>query len=302
MIQWYPGHMKKARDEIALTIPKVDVIIEMRDARLPGASRNPVLDELRKGKPCLRILSKKDLADPLVTQQWIVELEKEIHIRAFDAETHDHSIGEKILSLCRQLADPRIKRPIKAMIVGIPNVGKSTLLNTLAGRRLAKVGNQPAVTRTQQAVRIGKGKECMDILDTPGILWPNLSDHKGAYRLAVSGAIKDTAMDYREAALFAATYLMRNYADMLIQRYSFNELPESPYELLEEIGRRKGCLLKGGVVDDYRAAERFIHDYRSGKMGRVSLENPLDLEQKADGVDDVLAEPDIIIPGTFLDE
>jgi ribosome biogenesis GTPase A len=118
----------------------------------------------------------------------------------------------------------------------------------------------------------------------------------------VSGAIKDTAMDYREAALFAATYLMRHYADMLIQRYSFNELPESPYELLEEIGRRKGCLLKGGVVDDYRAAERFIHDYRSGKMGRVSLENPLDLEQKADGVDEVLAEPNIIIPGTFLDE
>jgi ribosome biogenesis GTPase A len=146
----------------------------------------------------------------------------------------------------------------------------------------------------------------MDILDTPGILWPNLSDHKGAYRLAVSGAIKDTAMDYRDAALFAATYLMRNYADMLIQRYSLKVLPESPYELLEEVGRQKGCLLKGGVVDDHRAAEKFIHDYRSGKMGRVSLENPLDLEnppeEQADGTGKIPADPDLLAPETYFDE
>jgi ribosome biogenesis GTPase A len=282
MIQWYPGHMKKARDEITQTLPKVDVVIEMRDARLPESSRNPVLDELRRGKPCLRILSKKDLADPDITLQWIAELEKEKGIRAFDAETHDSALGDRIIALCRKLAPPQIRRPVKTMIVGIPNVGKSTLLNTLAGRRLAKVGNQPAVTRNQQIVTIGKGKDRMDILDTPGILWPNLADRKGAFRLAVSGAVKDTAMDYREAALFAAVYLMRNYPEILINRYSLKGLPDSPFALIEEIGRRKGCLLKGGVVDEHRASERFIHDFRTGQMGRISLEKPLE----DDGDDD----------------
>jgi ribosome biogenesis GTPase A len=270
--------MKKASDEIALSVPKVDVIIEMRDARIPKSSRNPVLDQLRMGKPCLRILTKKDLADPEVTKLWIEELEKVDGGRAFDVETHDSGIGRRILSLCRDLAPKGLKRPIRAMIVGIPNVGKSTLLNTLAGKRLAKVGNQPAVTRQQQTVTLGKGKDRMDILDTPGILWPNLADRKGAYRLAVSGAVKDTAMDYREAALFAAVYLVRNYPDILLQRYPLKEIPESPHVLLEEIGRMKGCLLKGGVVDDHRAAERFIHDFRTGKMGRISLERPGDEE------------------------
>ncbi len=278
MIQWYPGHMKKARDEITKTVPKVDVIIEIRDARLPLSSRNPVLEELRKGKPCLRLLTKNDLADPAVTRQWIDELEKEKQIRALDVETHDSTIGDKILDLCRKLADPALRRPVKAMIVGIPNVGKSTLLNTLAGRKLAQVGNQPAVTRVQQIVRLGKGKAAMDIFDTPGILWPNLSDRKGAYRLAVSGAIKDTAMDYREASLFAATYLMRHYADILIKRYALSALPEDPSEFMDAVGRKTGCLLKGGVVDPHRAAERFVHDFRSGKMGRISLEKPGDFD------------------------
>lgn len=288
MIQWYPGHMKKAKDEIALIMPKVDVVIEMRDARLPGSSRNPVLDELRKRKPCLRILSKKDLADPVVTRKWIEELEKEDRIRALDVETHDSGIGGRILDLCRSLAPPEIKRPIRAMIVGIPNVGKSTLLNTLAGRRLAKVGNQPAVTRQQQTVTLGKGKNRMDILDTPGILWPNLADRKGAFRLAVSGAVKDTAMDFREAAIFALVYLLRNYPETLMERYSLDVLPDSPFVLLEEIGKRKGCLLKGGVVDDHRASERFIHDLRTGKLGRISLEKPLD-DETEDHVESVFS-------------
>lgn len=288
MIQWYPGHMKKARDEIVQTLPRVDVIIEMRDARLPLSSRNPVLGELRQGRPCLIILSKKDLADPEATAQWISAFEKEEGIRAMDAETHDRSIGDRILTICRKLTPENRRRPLKAMIVGIPNVGKSTLLNTLAGRRVAQVGNQPAVTKTQQTLTLGKGPGKMDILDTPGILWPNLADRKGAYRLAVSGAIKDTAMDYREAALFAAVHMMRHYPLLLIQRYGLDTLPDSPAALLEAIGRRKGCLLKGGVVDDHRASERFIHDFRTGQLGRISLERPGDDDlQNPDPFDDL---------------
>ncbi len=276
MIQWYPGHMKKAIDEIVQTLPRVDVIIEMRDARLPLSSRNPVLGDLRQGRPCLIILSKKDLADPEATAQWITAFEKEEGIRAIDAETHDRSIGNRILATCRKLTPENRRRPLKAMIVGIPNVGKSTLLNNLAGRRVAQVGNQPAVTKSQQMLTLGKGAARMDILDTPGILWPNLADRKGAYRLAVSGAIKDTAMDYREAALFAAVNLMRHYPGILVQRYNLESLPDSPAVLLEEIGRRKGCLLKGGIVDEHRASERFIHDFRTGQLGRISLERPGD--------------------------
>ena len=281
MIQWYPGHMKKARDEIGEAIPKVDVVIEMLDARLPASSRNPVLDELRRGKPCVRILSKKDLADPVVTRQWIAELEKEKLIRAIDVETHDSYLGKILPDICRSLTGKRSKRAVRAMIVGIPNVGKSTLLNTLVGKRLAKVGDQPAITRHKQTITIGWGVDGIDISDTPGILWPNLENRKGAFRLAVSGAIRDTAMDYREAALFAGQYLMQNYPGELIQRYSLKQLPESTFALIEEIGRRTGCLLKGGVVDTQRAAERFIHDYRSGKIGRISLEKPQDVMQES---------------------
>ncbi|MBU1172632.1 MAG: ribosome biogenesis GTPase YlqF [Proteobacteria bacterium] len=277
-IQWYPGHMKKAKDEISEAIARIDVIIEMLDGRLPASSRNPVLDELRQKKPCIRLLNKRDLADPLTTSLWIREFEKYPAIRALDIEAHDLSLVKILPDLCRQLVTIPLKRPIRAMVVGIPNVGKSTLINTLAGRKLAKVGNQPAITRHQQLVQIPYGTGTMDISDTPGILWPNLEDRKGAYRLAASGAIRDTAMDYEDVAMFAGEYLRRSYPDALISRFNLNELPETAALLLEAIGRKRGCLLKGGRIDMHKAAEILIHDLRSGKIGRISFEKPQDLE------------------------
>jgi ribosome biogenesis GTPase A len=277
-IQWYPGHMKKARDEMTEAISRIDVVIEMIDARLPASSRNPVLDELRQNKPCIRILNKRDLSDPSVTESWVREMEKEDGVHVLDAEAHDSSLVNRLPALCRNQVRQALKRPVRAMVVGIPNVGKSTLINTLAGRRLAKVGNQPAVTRHQQAIHISGSGGTLDILDTPGILWPNLENKQGAYRLAFSGAIRDTVMDFEDVALFGADYLLTQYWDDLRSRYKLTTPPENAVRLLESIGKKRGCLMKGGLLNMHKASEIFILDFRSGKLGRISLEKPQDLE------------------------
>ncbi len=274
MIQWYPGHMKKARDEISSAINKIDVVIEILDARLPLSSSNHVLDELRAKKPCIRILNKSDLADPIITRLWIDEIEKKGDIKAFPIIAHDKSVVKTLPKMCHMLTEGQLKRAVRAMVVGIPNVGKSTLINTLAGRKLAKTGNQPAITRHQQKVQIESGRSGMDISDTPGILWPNLEDREGAYRLAASGAIRDTAMDYHDVAFNIADYLLENYSELLVNRYKLKETPDKPVTLLEEIGRRRGCLKKGGVIDVHKAAEVFINELRNGQIGRISLEKP----------------------------
>lgn len=274
MIQWYPGHMKKARDEISSAIRKIDVVIELLDARLPVSSSNPVLDELRAKKPCIRILNKSDLADPDITKLWVDEMEKVENIKALPLVAHEKSVVKTLPEMCRMLTAGQLKRAVRAMVVGIPNVGKSTLINTLAGRKLAKTGNQPAITRHQQKVQIKSGRDGMDISDTPGILWPNLEDKEGAYRLAASGAIRETAMDYQDVAMTISGYLITNYPELLMSRYKLKEPPAKPVTLLEEIGRRRGCLKKGGIVNIHKAAEVFINELRGGKIGRISLEKP----------------------------
>ncbi len=272
-IEWYPGHMTKARREIAAVIQGFDVIIEVLDARLPASSANPMLQQLRRNKPCIKVLNKEDLADPSVTRKWVRHFDRESGIRALPLNATNRQIAGQITKLCRQLAPHRGQpgKSLRAMVIGIPNVGKSTLINTLAGKRIAKVGDKPAITTAQQQINLRNG---IFVSDTPGLLWPDMRNQLSAYRLATSGAIGDNAIDPPDVALFALDYMMRRYPQALAERYKFEELPPSPADILAEIGRRRGCLVSGGEVDPYRAAELFLRELRGGVLGRISLEEP----------------------------
>lgn len=272
-IEWYPGHMAKARREIAEIVGKSDVIIEILDARLPASSANPLLKQSRGNKPSIVVLNKNDLADPAVTRAWVRHFEQQSRVRALPLEASQRKDAGQLLKLCRQLAPHRGRpgKPLRAMIVGIPNVGKSTLINTLAGRRIARVGDKPAITTCAQQIDLRNG---VFLYDTPGLLWPDMKNQTGAYRLAASGAIGDGALDYADVAHFAVEYLLRRYPEFIVNRYRLDLLPESPTATLEEIGRRRGCLVSGGQVDLQRAAELLLRELRAGMLGRVSFEEP----------------------------
>jgi ribosome biogenesis GTPase A len=283
-IQWYPGHMTKARQAMAEVMPSQDVIIEVLDARMPGASENPVVAELRKQKPCLKVLSKSDLADPDVTQAWLRYFETVRSEpskdrpggRVLALAIRSDRQGEarsRIAELCKRLAlhPSGPGKTVRAMVVGIPNVGKSTLINTLMERKVAKVGDEPAVTKSRQKVTLKNG---MTLSDNPGILWPKIEDESAALRLALGGAIPDTALDYESVALFGAQFLLDRYPELLRTRYKIVDLPAKADVLLVEIGRRRGGLRSGGVVDIHKAADVLMHDFRSGVLGRISLESP----------------------------
>ena len=276
-VQWYPGHMNKARRIIKNTMSEVDLVIEVMDARIPFSSENPMVAELRQDRPCIKILNKSDLADPEVTRRWLAHLEKEQGVKAQALSVLDKSRTKNLPGLCRKLLPGRgtAVKSIRVMIMGIPNVGKSTLINTLAGKALAKVGDEPAVTKE---VSSGQHRIILDgniaLSDTPGILWPKIENENSSYRLAVTGAIKNTAIDFEDIALFAADYLITAYCENLIERFKLKRCPQSGNELLEEIGRRRGCLRAGGVIDMQRASEILIHDIRSGALGALSFETP----------------------------
>lgn len=271
-IQWYPGHMHKARREIVDAMPDIDVIIEVLDARLPRSSENPLIDAIRKDRPALKILNKCDLADPCVTALWISSMESEKQTAAVALSIMEPQGAKSVVRLCRKLAPHRgtILKPLRAMILGIPNVGKSTLINLLAARKAAKVADEPAVTKAQQRIEIGKG---FLLIDTPGITWPKFENEAG-YHLAATGAIGKNAMDAMEVARFAAGYVLANYPALLKTRYKFEVLPGEGHELVEAIGRQRGCLKSGGIVDMEKAATLFLQEFRSGKIGRISLEKP----------------------------
>ncbi|MEJ2201618.1 MAG: ribosome biogenesis GTPase YlqF [Desulfuromonadaceae bacterium] len=270
---FHNGTIKIGITEIADLIMSFHVIIEVLDARLPEASANPMLEKLRQNKPCIKVLNKNDLADPQVTKAWVKLFNSRSGIRALPLDARKRAEVGAIISQCKRLAPERGKPgyPLRAMVVGIPNVGKSTLINTLAGKRIARIGDRPAITTCTQQVDLRNG---ILLSDTPGLLWPNLEDQNGAYRLATSGAIGDNALDYLEVARFAAEFLLQHYPALLQQRYNLNNLPENPTALLEAIGQRRGCLVSGGEIDLQRAAETFIRELRAGKIGRVSLEEP----------------------------
>ncbi|WP_345857478.1 ribosome biogenesis GTPase YlqF [Shewanella algae] len=272
-IQWYPGHMHKARKEIEEVMPQIDLVIEVLDARIPYSSENPMVAKLRQDKPCIKLLNKSDLADSEITNRWIEYLEQEQGVRAQAITTLQPAMVRKIPELCRKLVpvSEGALKDIRTMIMGIPNVGKSTIINTLAGRVIAKTGNEPAVTKAQQRINLKNG---IVLSDTPGILWPKVDNEASGYRLAVTGAIKDTAMEYEDVALFAAAYFLHAYPEAMMERYKLTSLPATDIELLEEIGRRRGALRSGGHIDLHKASELLLHEFRSGKIGQLSLETP----------------------------
>ena len=265
--------MNKARNQIKEAMPDIDLVVEVLDSRLPYSSTNPLVDELREGKPCIKVLNKADLSDPKTTKLWIDHFEQQDNTRAVALIAEDRKQSQKLIQLIKTIASNKVeqKKAVRVMIMGIPNVGKSTLINALAGRYIAHTGNEPAVTKRQQMIDLKNG---VILSDTPGILWPKFENRNSGYRLATSGAIKDTAMEYEDVSMFALEYFRQAYPEELMARYKLSELPENGAQLLDAIGRKRGCLRSGGIVDLHKAAEIVLHEFRSAKMGLLSLETP----------------------------
>ncbi|WP_198243361.1 ribosome biogenesis GTPase YlqF [methane-oxidizing endosymbiont of Gigantopelta aegis] len=272
-INWYPGHMHKASKEIKEALPHIDLIIEVLDARIPYSSQNPVLSDLRQETPCIRILNKSDLADPALTERWQTFLEQEQGVKTLATRTDQPEKIKQIIDLCRKMLADKVaaNRVIRTMIMGIPNVGKSTLINILAGKTIAKTGNEPAVTQRQQRINLGQN---VILSDTPGVLWPNVENINSGYRLAITGAIKDTAMHYDDVAFFAADYLLSRYPECLKQRFQIDDLPETEVELMSLIGQKRGCLKTGKQIDMDKTGKILLQEIRSGKLGQISWESP----------------------------
>ncbi len=276
-IQWYPGHMQKARNKIKESMPLIDIVIEVLDARIPYSSENPLVDELRGNRPCIKLLNKSDLADPATTKAWQQHYERERGVKAIAMVAEKKGEAKNLIQKISQVAKTMLgdrnldKKPARVMIMGIPNVGKSTLMNGLHGKVSAKVGNEPAVTKVQQKIQLANG---VLLFDTPGMLWPKVDNEDSGYRLAVTGAIKNTAMEFEDVALYAANYFLEHYPELIQARYKLKQLPEDDIGLLEEIGRRRGALRPGGHVDIHKASEVLIGEFRSGTIGRISLETP----------------------------
>ena len=276
-INWYPGHMHKARKEIRELMPQVDLIIEVLDARIPFSSENPLVPSLRKDTPCIKILNKADLADPEITRQWQETMEKEQGIRALPMTQHAPQKVRELLKICPQMLPHRNFEgtPLRALILGIPNVGKSTTINNLANRIIAKTGNEPAVTKAQQRIKLPNN---IVLHDTPGFLWPKLEPEECGYRLAVTGAIKNTVLEFEDVGIFLLEHLMEAHPDILQKRYNLEALPASAIEIFDEIGRRRGCMRKGGFADTHKVSEILINDFRNGALGRLTLETPAMIE------------------------
>ncbi|MFT4520057.1 MAG: ribosome biogenesis GTPase A [Halioglobus sp.] len=272
-INWYPGHMHKANKEMKEILPEVDLVIELLDCRLPYSSQNPAITELIRDKPCIKILSKSDLADPKITEAWQAYFEQTSSVKTMPTTLEQTDKGQKLLQLCHKLVPAKsISRPkLLAMITGIPNVGKSTLINAVAGRKVAKTGDEPAITKGLQKIRINEG---LTFLDTPGILWPKIHNENSGYRLAASGAIKDTAIDVIDIAMYLSDFLLQHHPQVLAQRYELNVVPESEIEFLEVMGAKRGCLRSGGQVELEKVSSILVNEFRAGMLGPISLEHP----------------------------
>lgn len=284
-IQWYPGHMTKTRRMMEENQKLIDIVVELLDARIPLSSRNPAIDEIFPTKPRLVVLNKSDIADEATTREW----EKYFKSKGVGVKSISSTMGKSlndIFSSCKEILKDKIEhdktrglvnRPIKMMVVGIPNVGKSSFINKLSGKKSAITGDRPGVTKGKQWIRLPNSFE---LLDTPGILWPKFEDVAVGEKLAFTGAIKDEIMDLEEIALRLLELLRDKYPQKLTERYKMTDFEDmSGYEMLELLGKKRGFVISGGEIDTERAAKILLDEFRGAKLGRISLETPGDFER-----------------------
>lgn len=276
MIQWFPGHMAKTKREIKENLSIVDLVIELVDARVPASSQNPLLQEVIGNKEKIVVLMKKDLADATKTKQWL-EYFKRSNIHAIAVNANDKKDISHLVDLVYQVGQAKLNRlkekgvtaqPIRALIIGIPNVGKSTLINRLANKKIAKIGDRPGITKQKQWIKV-RGK--FELLDTPGMLWPKFESEEIGLKLAAIGTIKYELTPQQDVAAFLIQYLLEHYPDLFLQRFPIEER-EDMWIIFEEIGRQRGALESGGHVNFDKVAEIVLQDFRSGKIGRISIE------------------------------
>lgn len=277
-IHWFPGHMAKANREMKEQIKSVDLIIEVRDARIPFSSANPDLDKLAPGKPRIILLNKDDKADPKMTEAWEKALARENTI-VIAVNALNENIKNTVYKAAKELAKPRIERqirkgmkptPIKAMVVGIPNAGKSTVINSISRKKIAVTADHPGVTKKVTWI---KAAEDFYLLDTPGVLWPKIDDSSVGLRLAITGAIRDEVLPLDEIVSFAVSYLLENHKEDFLERYSIEE-PDGYEDAIRKIGTSKGFLSQGGTVDELRVKKNLIKDIRTEKIGKITWEKP----------------------------
>lgn len=272
-INWYPGHMKKTRELIQENLKLVDAVLEVIDARIPRSSRNPIIDELVKGKKRILVFNKSDLADNEATKAWAEEFQRQ----GFLSLTTNCMSGEGTVRLLKRLENLQEeknrgqarKKPYRLMIVGVPNVGKSSLINRLTGRKSTQTGDRPGVTKGKQWLSLPGN---MQLLDTPGILWPKFEDPEVGRNLAFCGSIKDEILDVASLALELISLLQREYPELLAQRYKLEELPQTPLETMEAAAQKRGCILPGKKIDYERIARVVLDEFRAGKIGKITLE------------------------------
>ncbi len=274
-INWYPGHMKKTRELIRENLKMVDAVVEVVDARIPVSSRNPLIDEILGQKPRIIALNKSDLADGEASKAWTGQFESQ----GFRTVIMNANSGAGIKELLRLLESMEkeknegsaVKRPFRLMIVGVPNVGKSSLINRMTGRKSAKTGDKPGVTKGKQWIKLPGG---MQLLDTPGILWPKFEDPKAGVNLAFCGSIKDEIMDLPTLGMELIGYLAEHYPGLLMERYKLEEIPETPLETMEAMAVKRGCILPGKRIDYERIGRLVLDEFRAGRIGRITLEMP----------------------------